>query len=88
MEQINKLYAWISLLALLLNSKPHHKALMRVLSEAYIVHNISMEKVDQLVSNIVVSNVIAFIDDEIPSKGCENTKTLYITFNCKGYTLS
>ena len=42
-EQLNKLLARISLLALLLNSEPHRKALMRVLSEAYVAHNISVE---------------------------------------------
>ena len=46
-----------------------------------------MEKVDQLVSNIAVNNVIAFTDDEIPSRGRGNAKALYITINCKGYTL-
>ena len=45
-EQLNKLHARISLLALLLNFEPHSKALMLVLSEAYIAQNILMEKVD------------------------------------------
>ena len=31
--------------------------------------------------------MIAFFDDEIPSKGHGNTKALYITISCKGYTL-
>ena len=87
MEQLNKVLARISLLALLLNFEPYRKALMRVLSEAYVVHNILVEKVNQLVSNIIVSNVIAFTDDEIPFGGHGNTKSLYITISCKGYTL-
>ena len=86
-EQLNKLSAQILLLALLLNSEPHRKALIRVLSEAYVAHNISVEKVDQLVSNITVSNVIAFIDGEIPTEGRGSTKALYITISCKRYTL-
>ena len=60
---------------------------MRVLSEAYIAHNISGEKVDQLVSNIAINNVIAFTNDEISSGGRGSTKALYITISCKGYTL-
>ena len=60
---------------------------MRVLSEAYVAHNISVEKVDQLVSNIAISIVIAFNDDEIPFRGRGNTKALYITISYKGYTL-
>ena len=85
-EQFNKLPARINLLALLINSMPYCKALMKVLSEAYVAHNISMEKVDQLMGNIAASSMIAFFDDEISLGGCGNTKALYITINCKGYT--
>ena len=42
---------------------------------------------DQLVRNITTSIIIAFSNDEIPSGRYENTKALYITINCKGYTL-
>ena len=86
-EQLNKLPAHISLLAFLMNFKPHRKALMKVLSEAYVAHNISVEKVDQLVGNIFANNMIAISDDEIPSGKRGNTKAFYITINCKGYTL-
>ena len=86
-KQLNKLLTRISLLTLLINSKPHRKALMKVLSEAYVAHNISVEKVDQLMGNITASNMIAFFDDEIPLGGHGNTKALYITISCKGYTL-
>ena len=49
---------------------------MRVLSEAYVSHNISLEKVNQLANNIPVSSVVAFIDDEILSEGRGSTKAL------------
>ena len=85
-EQLNKLPTRISLLALI-NSELHHKALMKVLSEAYVAHNILMEKMDKFVGNISTNNMIAFFDDEIPSSRRGNTKALYITINCKRYTL-
>ncbi|XWS34810.1 hypothetical protein CRYUN_Cryun21dG0069400 [Craigia yunnanensis] len=85
-EQLNKLTACISLLILLINFEPYHKALMKVLSEAYVAHKISIEKVDQLVGNITTNNMIAFFDDEILFGGHGNTKALYITISCKGYT--
>ena len=37
--------------------------------------------------NIAAKNMIAFFDDEISSGGRGNTKALYITISCKGYTL-
>ncbi|XWS65308.1 hypothetical protein CRYUN_Cryun05aG0082000 [Craigia yunnanensis] len=52
-----------------------------------IAHNISVEKVDQLISNINACNIIAFNDNEIPLKGLENTKALYIIISCKGHIL-
>ena len=85
-EQFNKLSARISFLALLMNFEPHCKALIKVLSDAYVAHNISMEKMDQLVGNIIASNMIAFTNDEISSGGCGTTKALYITISYKGYT--
>ena len=61
---------------------------MRVLNEAYVAHNILVEKVDQLISNINASNVIASTYDEIPLEGHGSTKALYITISYKGYTLT
>ena len=86
-EQLNKLSVCISLLALLMNSKPHRKALMKVLSDVYVAHNISVKKVDRFVGNIAANNMIAVFDDEIPSEGHGNMKALYITISCKRYTL-
>ena len=82
-EQLNKLFIRISLLALLMNFKPHRKALMNVLSEAYVTHNISMKKVDWLVGNIAASNMIPFSNDKIHLKERGSTKALYITISCK-----
>ena len=70
-----------------MNLEPHGKALMKVLNEAYVAHNISVEKVDQFMGNIFTINIIAFSDDEIPSGEHGNTKALYNTINCKEYTL-
>ena len=70
-----------------MNSEPHRKVLIKLLNEAYVAHNISVEKVDQLIGNIAVSNMIAFSDDEILSKGHGYTKALYITISCNGYIL-
>ena len=38
-EQLHKLPAKISLLALMLNSEPHREALLKVLKEVYVPHN-------------------------------------------------
>ncbi|KAA3479848.1 hypothetical protein EPI10_020329 [Gossypium australe] len=87
-EQLHKRPACISVLALLLSSETHHKALMKVLNETYVANDISVNKLDRLVNNLSVDNFIFFNDDEIPPGGMGSTKVLHITTRCKGYTLS
>ncbi|KAA3469909.1 hypothetical protein EPI10_015658 [Gossypium australe] len=86
-EQLHKQSARISVLALLLSSEVHREALMKVLNETYVTKDISVNKLDRLVSNISADNFISFSDDEIPPRGMGSTKALHITTCCKGYTL-
>ena len=82
-EQLNKTLARISLVSLLTSFKPHRDALIKVLNQAYVVHNISVDKLDHLVGNIVMENFISFSDDEIPSNGQGSIKALYIRTKIK-----
>ena len=68
-EQLHKLPAKISLLALMMNSEPHREAVLKVLKQAYVPHNASIEKIDRLVGNVMIDNYISFSDDEIPPDG-------------------
>ncbi|XP_016729836.2 uncharacterized protein [Gossypium hirsutum] len=86
-EQLCKQPARISVLALLLSSEVHRSALMKVLNEIYVANDISVNKLDRLVSNISADNYIFCNDDEIPFGGTGSTKALHITTRCKGYTL-
>ncbi|KAK5845254.1 hypothetical protein PVK06_001419 [Gossypium arboreum] len=86
-EQLRKQPARISVLALLLSSEVHRDALLKVLNETYVTHDISVNKMDLLVNNISADNFIYFNDDEIPPRGIRSTKALHITTRCKGYTL-
>ncbi|XP_040931876.1 uncharacterized protein [Gossypium hirsutum] len=86
-EQLRKQPARISVLALLLSSEVHREALMKVLNETYVTNDISVNKLDRLVSNISADNFIYFNDDEIPPGGMGSAKALHITTRCKGYTL-
>ncbi|XP_017985256.1 PREDICTED: uncharacterized protein LOC108663879 [Theobroma cacao] len=87
-EQLNRLPTRISLLSLLLSSEPHRNSLMRILNQAYVDHDISVENLDYIIENISVGNIISFSDEEIPSGGRGNYKALHITTKCKGYTIA
>ena len=43
-EQLHKLPAKIFLLVLMLNSEPHRKAVLKILKQAYVPHNASVDK--------------------------------------------
>ena len=75
-EQLHKLPAKISLLALMMNSKPHREAILKVLKQAYVPHNASIEKIDRLVGNVMMDNYISFSDDEIPPDGRGSIKEI------------
>ncbi|XP_040967092.1 receptor kinase-like protein Xa21 [Gossypium hirsutum] len=46
-EQLSKQPARVSVLSRLLNSEPHWNALLKVLNQAYVTNNISVEKLDR-----------------------------------------
>ena len=86
-EQLHKLPAKIFLLALMMNSEPHREAVLKVLKQAYVPYNASIEKIDHLVGNLMMDNYISFSDDEIPPNGQGSTKALHITTKRKDCTL-
>ncbi|XP_038993436.1 uncharacterized protein LOC120117212 [Hibiscus syriacus] len=87
-EQLHKLPARISILALLLSSKAHRNALLKVLNQNFVPKDVLVEKIDRLVANIQADNFISFSDDEIPSGMMGNPKAMHITIRCKGHVLS
>ena len=86
-EQLHKIPAKISLLALMMNSEPHREAMLKVLKQAYVPHNASIEKIDRLIGNVMMDNYISFSDDEISPDGRGSTKALHITTKVKDCTL-
>ncbi|KAK5832277.1 hypothetical protein PVK06_016078 [Gossypium arboreum] len=86
-EQLSKQPAQISVLSLLLNSEPHRNALLKVLNQAYVANNVSVEKLDRWMNNLNADNFISFSDNEIPPNGRGSVKALHITTRCKGYII-
>ena len=57
-EQLNKTPARISLLELLINSEPRRALLMKVLNDAHVAHDISVEGFKGIVNHITTNNYI------------------------------
>ena len=71
----------------MMNFEPYREAVLKVLKQAYMPHNASIEKIDRLVGNVMMDNYISFSDDEIPPNDRESTKALHITTKMKDCTL-
>ncbi|PKI64499.1 hypothetical protein CRG98_015062 [Punica granatum] len=74
----------ISLLALLLNSKPHKEALLRVLMAAQVPKGTPPDQIEETV-NSIFSNTISFSDNELPSEGCTHSRALHIVCKCNNH---
>ena len=59
----------ISMLSLLLSSEAHRAALLKILNEAHVSHDITVNQLDGIVGNIVASNYLTFSDTELPPAG-------------------
>ena len=70
-----------------MNFEPHREAVLKVLKQAYVPHNTSIEKIDRLVGNVMMDNYISFSDNEIPPNGRGSRKALHITIKVKDCTL-
>ncbi|PKI48379.1 hypothetical protein CRG98_031232 [Punica granatum] len=70
----------ISLIALLLSSKPHREALLNVHTATQIPMETAPNKIEETVGSIF-SNYISFSDDELPSEGHKHSHALTIV--CK-----
>ena len=68
-EQINKTPARVSLLELLMSSEPHRALLVKVLNEAHVAQDISMEGFEGIINNITANNYLTFAEEEIPARG-------------------
>ncbi|KAI5420203.1 hypothetical protein KIW84_044114 [Lathyrus oleraceus] len=69
MEQLIQSPSKISMLSLLMNSKAHREALQKVLEQAYVEHNVTMDQFDHIVANITSCNNLSFCDEELPEQG-------------------
>lgn len=52
---------------------------MKILNSAHVAQDISIDKLDGIVSNIIADNYITFTDDKIPADGMGYNKALHVS---------
>ena len=88
MDQLLQTPSKISILALLMNSFAHRKSLMRVLDQAFVEKDMSLDHFNSVVGNFTSCNNLIFCDDNFPDEGRNHNLTLHISMNCKNDSLS
>ncbi|PKI65348.1 hypothetical protein CRG98_014263 [Punica granatum] len=85
-EQMGKSPAHISLLALLLSSKPHWNALLKILTAAQDPKDTAPNRIEETV-NSIFSNRISFADDELPSESQGHLRAVHIVCKCNNHVV-
>ena len=78
----------MSILSLFIYSEPHRNALMKLLKNTFMPHEITVNQFENVCANISVGNGLGFTDFDFPPEGSDHNKALHISMECRGTTLS
>lgn len=87
-EQLLQTPSKIYVLSLLMNSEAQREDLQKVLEEAYVEHDVTVDQFDHIVANITSCNNLSFYDKELLEEGRNHNLALHISINCKEDALS
>ena len=85
LEHLKKTPVQISLLSLFLHSEEHRCVLNKVLNEAHVPKETTINQLEKMANRIFESNTITFTNDELPKEGAGHNKALLLTVKCEGY---
>ncbi|XP_019226297.1 PREDICTED: uncharacterized protein LOC109207766 [Nicotiana attenuata] len=84
-DQLRKTPAQISLLSLLIHSKEHARVLIKVLNEAHISEETTMNQLERMDNRFFEVNRISFTDDKLPEEGAGHNRALNLMVKCEGH---
>ena len=71
-----------------MSSEPHRALLVKVLNEAQVAQDISVEGFEGIVSNITANNYLTFTEEEIPAEGRGHNRALHVSFKCMDHVMA
>jgi len=87
-DQLLQTPAKISIMSLLTNSDAHREALMKVIDQAYVDHDVTLGQFGSIVGNVTSCNSLSFSDEDLPVEGKKHNLALNISVMCKSDSLS
>ena len=76
------------MLALLLCSEAHAKALIRFLKTAHVPQETSTDQFQECVAILTTDSGLGFSDADLTSKGRKHNDALHVSVECRGTTLA
>ena len=70
-----------------MSSEPHRALLIKVLNEAHVAQDISMEGFEGIVNNITASNYLTFAEEDILAEGWGHNKALHVSVKCMDHVM-
>ena len=71
-----------------MSSEPHRALLVKVLNQAHVVEDISMEGFEGIVNNITANNYLTFANEEIPFEGQGHNRALHVSIKCMDHIVA
>ncbi|XP_039686840.1 uncharacterized protein [Medicago truncatula] len=87
-DQLLQTPSKISIMSLLTSSDAHRDALMKVLNQAYVDHDVTLGQFGSIVGNVTACNNLSFSDEDLPVEGKNHNMALHISVMCKTDSLS
>ena len=86
-EQLGQTPSKISMLALLLCSEAHAKALVKFLKYAHVPQETSADQFEDCVASLTADNGLGFSDADLTPKGRKHNDDQHVSIECKGNTI-
>ena len=87
-EQLGQTPSKISMLALLLCSEAHAKALVKFLKIAHVPQETSADQFQDCVASLTADNGLGFSDADLTPRGRKHNEALHVSVECRGTTLA
>jgi len=65
-----------------MNSEPHRALLVKILNEAHVAQDTSVEGFGGIINNIMTNNYVTFANEEIPVEGRGRNRALHVSIKC------
>ena len=71
-----------------MSSEPHRALLVKVLNEAHVAHDISIEGFEGILNNITDNNYLTFAEEEILVEGRGDNRALHVSVKCMDHIMA